>query len=380
MISASLPKTISLLGNEIILDLSSDQYFGFAPAEKSVYDLQFTALPANDDALLLTIDSNSIEVEILFKAVPGDSMWHFPTIDSGTVLTFLEDHFMPSWEVNIFLSSLYDIELLNSSTVRISAKETGFKNNFSITSSSSFHNLILVNSGANGITYSELNIYLELFYQKVGDADWQKRIYQALTNKGDARFYINRMLSTKDVNLNLPNINQNDARDISSSILEFKFRYTELYTASITNGNKLQESFSFKGLPGGVSEDDYSTFDLEASLDDDRGWLTHFPDLIRVYPEQRFFLNFLHGNDTSTRHLRVKVTFEAGEIDHYFLYENMGLTKGKLYCIALHPALIKAAVNDDLKSIVSYEVFWSETASPDTPIIQSIYFELYFSK
>jgi hypothetical protein len=375
MISASFPKSISLLGNDIILDLSSDQYFALDPA-KSVYDLEFTSLPTDGDTLLFKIDSETIEVEIIFKTVPAASMWHFPTVDSGTVNSFIETLFIPAWEGNIFLSGLYEIEKLNSSTVRIEGIDQGFKNNFSLTSNASFYNLTLFTSGANGIIYTELNIYLELFYRKLGDSDWQKRVYQALTNKGETRFYLDRMLSSRDVDLNLPAINQNGLEDISSSMLEFKFKYTELYNSNNTNGNKLEESFVFKALPGGVTEDDYSTFDLEAGLDDDKGWLTHFPETIRVYPEQRFFLNFMHSNATITRHLRAKVTFEGGEIDYFFIYENQILTKDKVYRFALHPTLIKAAVNDGSKVIVAYELFFSETASQDTPIIESLYFEL----
>tara|TARA_R110001592_G_scaffold17518_2_gene73780 strand:- start:77640 stop:79190 length:1551 start_codon:yes stop_codon:yes gene_type:complete len=375
MISASFPKSISLLGNDIILDLSSDQYFATAPA-KSVYDLEFTGLPIDGNTLLFKIDSETVEVEIIFKTVPGASMWHFPSMDSGSIESFIETLFIPAWEENIFLSGLYLIEKLNATTVRIEGIEAGFQNNFSLASNASFHSLSLVTSGANGIIYTELNIYLELFYRKHGDSDWQKRVFQALTNKGETRFYLDRMLSSRDVDLNLPAINQSGAEDISSSMLEFKFKYTELYNSSNTNGNKLVESFVFKALPGGVTEDDYSTFDLEAGLDDDKGWLTHFPGTIRVYPEQRFFLNFMHANATITRHLRAKVTFEGGEIGYYFIYENQVLTKDKIYRFALHPSLVKAAVNDDLKVIVAYELFFSETASQDTPIIESLHFEL----
>jgi len=368
MITVSYPKDISLLGNNVILDLTSDQYYQSPPVNFEV-DLEFSSIPLNNDTLQLNFGDGTETLIIFFKSTPaGEGMWLFDVPGFGTTEEFLVNYFVPNWNSNLLLSNYWSVEYIGSDTVRVAANEAGSFYDFTTTLSNPFLTLVPSLSGDEGNVNSQLNIYLDLYFRKAGLTDWIKRVFRVPTNKGAARFYLNKLMSPDDVDLNLPSFNEGLVSNVTSTMLEYKVAYTELFSESLGAGNKIAESPLFRLLPGGVSEKDFASFDLESAISDDFAWLTNLPYNNRIFPDQQVYLHYMYGNNDVTRHLQLRLECSDGTETIVSLFENVNLVKNNIYRIPLHYNLAKAALNNSEKTIVKYEVFWAETAAPGEPI------------
>lgn len=355
MITPSYPPTFGLIGNQLPLQLVSDAY-RWEEGAAAVEDIEFTAVPGDEDLLTFNLDAGAGTFVIVFyTSPPGTSMWQFTRDDGLSVQDFIDEYFIPDLDKNIYLRDRYSFSRVGTDRVRFSAKAEGPAYNFTL-NASAFADTARITTGLLPVLLSNMAIYLKLEYKSATASAWQSRVYTAATNAGSTQFKVDKLLSLEDVPRPLIAFGSDGVSDVSASLLQYRFRFAELLTGDQNLATKLASSPSFFALPGGVSRYDW----LDLDLDFDRAWLTHQHFPLELHPHQRAYFTYWHRGSATTGKLMAQLEYDDLSTEEVELQPSFSLAQRGIYSIAAHPALAQAQADPE-KTLQAYAIFMEES-------------------
>jgi hypothetical protein len=343
MITPSLLPNIGFVDNTLPLRLSSDAY-QITAEQKAVTKIEFVAVPNDATNFTIRAFEGEYEFTFFFAENPGEFAFAF-TVSADPVIDWLENYFLPEVNQNLELTQRWSVSR-QGNAVLFKALEGGTDGEISLVDNPGYLVVTTQTSGVDGFYRDQMSIYLKLFYRPYGTEDWKSKEYEAAANKGVAEFFINRLLTksdgvTPDFGFGLDSI-----KEVSSAVIEYKLRYTELLGGTIKTANKFSDSPTYLALPGGTKSNEFGRENIEQVKDSKAGWLTN-RDVFRIIPGQLFYLSFWYGLPGRFVDVVAEVTYTDLSTETILLFGGQWWEKDRIYTIPLGWDVLAPKLNVD---------------------------------
>lgn len=366
MITAQNPDKYVMLGNQIPLILTTNLYLS-ATGAKAVGEITFTAHPANGATFTLAWENGDLEAVFTVLNIPGASAFELTRLSGMTVNDWVQTILLPQLQANPLLIKHFNITLAQAGVIRLAAKEYGSLYTLTMPTAPAGISFANIATGIDREYDIELKVMMQAYYRKLTQPDWQLLEFVVSPNLGETRFLLDRIFSTDDVTLPLPQIDSLQPLDVSTGVLEFKMRYTEVFGQTLVANRlaPLQPALHY-AFAGGMRDEHHADIDLTTQFTNYNNWLTWLPDQIDIGPDQPFFLNWFTPDAGDELTLGCTIRYEDETEEYKNLYSIFNGDQHRVWCCPVSLEVI-AAVANPAKQILSYTVYWYEAVIGGDP-------------
>lgn len=355
MITPAAPPKYVMLGNQIPLTLTTNQYIQVT-GQNAMTDVVFNGHLPNGQLFTLQWMAGDISLQFKVTNTPTASAGDIPRNTNVTYQVWVSQVLLPALQAHPLLSSVFQITNPTTGIIRFEALQPGPLFSISLPVAHASMNVLNVQNGVAPVYDEQLRILLRLQFKKLNSPSFQNLEYRVSPNAGKTSFLINELLSLDDVDVPLPDINSNAPQDVSNGMLEFKLSYTEIFGQSLLSNKLQQGNGSHYAFAGGLKESDYPSANFQSKFDSYYNWLTWYPHQISIAPGQPFLLHWFAPANGANFELYTTVTFTDGTTQNRPVYTVVNGNKHKVWCCPVGSAILNQF--NFTKEVQSYKLWW----------------------